>query len=276
MALIRRHWKLALFNALVIVSSIVALMVYFAHSGQPLARAATAGQSGGSGTGSAVPIALDATGYTRVFQLRNAVCLTPIDLAAMGCSQSQAATILSSLGSWYRSNSSAWDSISQQISSANQQLTQQATQRVTGAGSPALWQQMSAANAEIDDANTNLGQLMQAAATAITPLLNAQQQTLWTTVQSNVANNVPPDFRYAPNVTLAQAQMLMSAEAKHQANIASLLSSQQQTALQTILQAETQNANALFTTDFAVLPIPSALLTSTSTQAPTTVPSGSQ
>lgn len=175
----------------------------------------------------------------------------------MGCTQTQTSGILASLLTWYQSNSSAWDSIVQQIQTANQQL-QQAQHAVTGAGSPTLWQQMAAANAQIDSSNNNLSQLMQTAEIVVTPQLSAQQQNLWNTVQVNVANGVPAQFRYASNVTPVQAEALLVAISKRSPNASSILSSQQQQGLQSVTQVETQNFNATVSTDLSALPIPTA------------------
>jgi hypothetical protein len=252
MALIRRHWKLAIFNAILIVSIVITVLCYIERLGSLPAKAATAG-----GSGSTTAITLDSTDYARMFQLRNALCLTDVDLAAMGCSQSQASNILSSLASWYQSNVGAWNTIVQQTQSANQQ-TQQALSSINGAGNTQIWQQMYAAQDQRDSAADSLSQLMQGAASVVAPLLTAQQQSVWTTAQTNVAEGVPPQFRFAPSITPGQAYALFVAVSNQQANPSSLLNSTQQQGLQSVLQSETQNAPTMISTDLAVLPLPTS------------------
>ena len=117
MALIRRHWKLACFQAALMIFTIVALLYYELR---PPAHAA-ASTSGSAGFDCP-------TAFSRINAVRVDDCLTDIDLLTLGCSQSETANVLQSLISWYANNSVAWGSDAQQL--LTQESLTQAIQQI--------------------------------------------------------------------------------------------------------------------------------------------------
>src|SRR2546421_4400862 len=102
MALVRRHWKLALINCLLILLA-AGLLTYRLMRGRAIAQTPP--------PTSQPTAAIDPVTYCRIRDLRGRLSLTNRDLAAMGCTQQQAADVLSALLEWCGTNQATFDQI---------------------------------------------------------------------------------------------------------------------------------------------------------------------
>lgn len=94
MAVLRRHWKMAVFNGIVLITLLAASLYLVAQRG---ATAATTEQG-------AEAVVIDVTEYSRLRELRAATALTALDLASVGCNEQQAEAVLTALRGWYAAN----------------------------------------------------------------------------------------------------------------------------------------------------------------------------
>lgn len=207
MAAIRRHWRAVLLN-LLIVALATGSLAYFLAS-RPVTAESTAADGGGSLGGSdaaaAAPRMIDPVTYSQVQQLREQLCLSNHDLAAMGCTQASAEQVLSSILAWYEQNKVVLEQNDQAMLVAQSDAREAV--RLMNIG-PANAQHGRQYRQACDAAGTALQQrkqLLDAAIAALTPGLNGEQQAIW---QAALANRSHDRYRYVPNLTAQQVLLL--------------------------------------------------------------------
>jgi hypothetical protein len=109
---------------------------------------------------------------------------------------------------------------------------------------------------------------MNAAASAVQPLLTTSQVNSWTTARAN--KNVPLRYRFVPNLTDAETKTLTVAVAKRGESSQavaqveqSVLAGSRLTAMQSALTNARERAAGVMAADTEVLPIPTELRPST-------------
>jgi hypothetical protein len=257
MAVVRRHWKLAAANALLLA---VALALLVHHLARDAGRALADPPSGSS--------SVDALTYSRVSELRERLMLTNADLAAMGCTQQQAKSVLAALLQWYQQNQATWVGGEGNERSARAQLHAALERAAVGPRNEALIAQISSLRQALTSAAAQRGESLNAAASAVQPLLTTSQVSSWTTARAN--KNVALRYRFVPNLTDAETKTLTVAVAKRGESSQavaqveqSVLAGSRLTAMQSALTNARESATGVMAADTEVLPIPTELRPST-------------
>jgi hypothetical protein len=204
MAVIRRHWVMSLTIVLVLAGG--GGWLAFSHFGQ--AKADDPPETPESPTGGQEPAAntVDPDTYCRVRELRERLCLRNEDLAAMGCTQAQAESVLEGLLNWYKTNKANLAAAAKTKGDARRTLRRAFAKIHMGPRDEAVIAQMPALKKAVADTAITELNTVRAAVPTIDPLLSAEQKTLWSTVRANAG--APRVYRYAPGLTAQQAQVL--------------------------------------------------------------------
>jgi hypothetical protein len=251
MALVRRHWKLALLNCLLILAA-VGLLVH------RLMRSGAVAQTPPSPA--TQPSAIDAVSYCRVQDLRGRLFLTNRDLAAMGCTQEQAAGVLSALLQWHSTNQSSFEQIEQSQRSAQQQLADAIRRVNSGPRNATLLNQVKTLQQQEQSANAQRQALVEQAMATIQSHLTSAQQQIWQTARSNAA--VAERYRYLSDLSAAASAALSAAAVKYGAGSPQAQQVEQSVLgtrlndLNTSIAAIGQNIAAVIAAEAAVLPVP--------------------
>jgi hypothetical protein len=252
---IRRHWRLFLLQALLIAAGAIFLTLSFTKS----PRSAMAAP-GGSATPppAASASAVDPVTYARVRQLREKLALTNQDLAAAGCSQTQATQVLSALLSWYTANASSWDQLEQNQRSAQQQVQAAVRQINVGPKDDTLLAQLPALQQAAASAAQQMDQLILSASPTASALLSSSGQSVWATAQANAALGVPDQYRFATGLTADQvaAMKVLIYRGSDPSSLVSTAGIQASAAASANLS---QNMDGVCVADASVLPIPPEL-----------------
>jgi hypothetical protein len=257
MAAIRKHWKLAVLNVLLIVGMLGILTWYMVRSGSPVATAQSVSSGWSSGTASPPansPTPTDPIVYARIETLRQRIALSNMDLAAMGCSQAQASSVFSTLLTWYQANQGTWSQAEQNETSARNDL--QETWRLINVGpkDDNVLSQLPTKQQNITTAVSARQQVEQTAANAVAGVLTSSQNTLWMTIQANAA--VPDVYRFAPSLSAQQVTQIQASLAKGQVVPTDTLTASQWSVIQSVIAAQNQTANGVAAAEQTVLPAP--------------------
>jgi len=204
MAMIRKHWKLAIIHLLLIVGGLVVLAGHLTTRQEQSAVAATESES---------PVAaIDPLTYSRVQKMREELCLTAEDLAALGCSGEQTSAILGSLLGWYRNSQALWEQLEDAQRVAQRQLDEAVTKINVGPKNETLIQSMPRLVESVESAAAARRQHMNLAMNDVSRSFNAEQGQLWSIAASNV--KLPTRWRYVDGLSVDQVQTLQRAAYK--------------------------------------------------------------
>jgi hypothetical protein len=120
----------------------------------------------------------------------------------------------------------------------------------------ALIAQISSLRQALTSAAAQRGESMNAAASAVQPLLTTSQVNSWTTARAN--KNVPLRYRFVPNLTDAETKTLTVAVAKRGESSQAVAQVEQ-----SVLTNARERAAGVMAADTEVLPIPTELRPST-------------
>jgi hypothetical protein len=253
---IRRHWRLVLLQLILFVGGIALLLHHFLKS--PLsAQAVTIGGDPGSNSVNAVA-PLDPITYLRVRQVREKLALRNDDFAAMGCSQTQVAQLISTVSTWVSANATTWFQQEQAVKDAQSALAAAQRQINIGTTDQSVLTGMPTLQQNVSTARQQFEQFQQGAADAISASLSSAQQPIWAAARSNAAAKVPSRYRYVQGLTADQIKTLSLAIYRGQDGTASL-STQAVQQLQTTNENLNQNMAAVSAAEAAVLPSPPEL-----------------
>jgi hypothetical protein len=259
MAAIRRHWKLAVLNALLIGGVLAALITYMVRTSTPVAKAqaASSGSTASPAPPANTPVPTDPVVYARIATLRQRIALENVDLAALGCSQSQASSIFSTLLTWYQANQGTWAQAEQAEQSARNDL--QETSRLINVGpkNDTVISQFSTQQQAIATAVAARQQVEQSAATAVAGLLTSSQNTLWNTIQANAA--APEFYRFAPSLTADELSQIQASLGKGQTVSTDTLSTSQWNAIRSVIATQNQSIDGVAAAEMTVLPPPAVI-----------------
>jgi hypothetical protein len=274
MALVRRHWKLALVNLLILIVVTAGGLVYWLRmpAKSAFAQAVSSVPATQPSSSTFATAFQQLQDYMRIRQLRQQLCLTQRDLVAMACTQAQATAILGGLKSWYQTNSGAWTTAIQQENIARGNL--QEAIRETNAGTSNNSQSIPSLQQSLANAQQQTQQLLGTAASTISQQLSAQQIQIW---QAACANTSAPDqYRYVPGLSASQAQQLAVAIYRSRSDAGALASaeqniltqSQEQSLSNTAANLTQSSVSNILAAEQQVLPLPQ----SPTPQAPPTLP----
>lgn len=200
MALVRRHWKLALLNVLLLCLAVAALIYKLGISQQRTVGATTGPTVATSGQ-------LDLPSYSQISSIREELCLTNRDLAAMGCNGSTARALFSALLSWYRQSQPAINQAIQSEVTAQANLRDVIRRIQVGPCDESALSQVSSLRTAVASATTNRQALVGQASDLIQQKLNNGQSTIWRSAKSN--QNLPEQYRYTPDLSATESQSLL-------------------------------------------------------------------
>ena len=219
MTLIRGHWKLAVLCSALLGG--VGWLAICQFSAGPLRADPPPEEQDGQET---TPI--DAETYCRVRALRQRLGVQNQSLAAMGCSESQATTVLQTLIEWYQANVAALETARGNKRAAAKAL-RLALRRVSkGPRDEELLQSIPGLRATFVQAALQEKSLLANAAVAIEAKLTASQKPLWQTIRAVAP--APEKYRYATGVTAEQNRALRVAVRLRARRLAAADSAEQQ------------------------------------------------
>lgn len=205
---VKRHWLSLLLIACLVLTAAAWLVLSPSLSLPAQAQSA----AGGSQEQTEQPAPLSPYDHGRLQQLRNQLCLTNRDLAAMGCDQEQAEVVLEVMRNWYETNQARLAEL-QHTERAARQALRAALQEVAAGPTeerpeppvheiPALQKALFSAQRDQQTGS-------QSAVSAIEPLLSSSQREIWRTARKNIA--APARYRHVPDLEPNQVQALRDA-----------------------------------------------------------------
>jgi hypothetical protein len=251
MALLRKHWKLALCECLAVIVAVSIGLRFWAHR---TAVADTSTSVAAPSSPTTQQTATDGLTYSRISYLRQQLALTSLDLGAMGLTQAQATTVLSNVLNWYNANQASWGALEQaQIN--NQNSVQEAWREINvGPANQTLLSQLPTLQQNLTSSTQAFQQFLQSATSVVSPALSTSQQQVWATAQANLS--APVQYRYAPSLTPAFVSTLSTALAKGQTVVSTSLSVEQQQAIAAAQAEQAESMPGVLAAEQAVLPPP--------------------
>ena len=239
MAVIRRHWLMSLTVVLVLAGG--AGWLAFSHFSQAKADPPATPESPTAPAGGGEPAAnaVDPDTYCRVRELRERLCLRNEDLAAMGCTQAQAESVLEGLVNWYKANKAAWSAARKTQGDARKALRHGFAKMHMGPRDATLLASMPALKKAVADAATAEGNAVGAAIPTVEALVSAEQKTLWSVARANAA--APSQYRYTPGLTAAQLKTLHVARRTRARQLAGARTAAVRTTAETALRTSETN-----------------------------------
>ncbi len=146
--------------------------------------------------------------WSQIQALRQELCLTNTDLAAMGLSQQDATRLLQTLVDWRESHAQAWEQAEREVRVTNQAVRQAYSRIHVGPRDEALVASLPALKQAAQQAQTQRKQVLEAAAQAVAMQLSSQAQTIWQTARGNT--DLPEQYRYAPNLSREDKAKLLT------------------------------------------------------------------
>lgn len=199
-ALVKRHW-LSMVLAMPIAGILVMWLTVAVLTTRPqVARA--------QGVEEALP-ALVPYDHGQVERLREGLCLTNRDLAAIGCDEASAEHVLTAVRSWYESNKATLTA-SRQAEAQMRIALRQAMRRISvGPQDDVLLASLPRLQADLAEAAATRLNSEESVIPTVNRLLTLVQQEVWLTARQNSA--VPLRYRYVRGLTSEQAEQLRAA-----------------------------------------------------------------
>ncbi len=242
MAVIRRHWKLALFNALLLIAVVGGALTYYLLSERPAMAAAQPVER------------LSLAAYGRIETVRNAVALSAVDLASAGCSGAQAETVFASLKTWCDTNAGRLEQAEQAQRTAEGQLAEAVRTINVGPRDEMLLARYPALKSSAVEATGGVKRLHDEAFAAVTASLSSTQQQVLRTAIAN--KGVPDQLRYVPGLTDEQRQAARVAAARRQP----VVDASRQGTIAAIRTNHLQNIESVLSAQERLLPVPAELV----------------
>jgi hypothetical protein len=251
---IRRHWKLALLQLLLLLAA-AGLLIHRTLKSSGPALAATVDSS--TPTSPTTAPAIDVTTFLRVRTLRERLALRNEDLAAMGCSQQQATQVLQALLAWASDNAAGWAQQEQNRRSADAAMAEATRQINVGPRDDALLANLPTLQQNVASAKQQSDAFFQEGADTVAAVLSSDQRQVWATARANSANAVPMRYRYVPGITTDQAKAIRLAINRGQTGEAELPPGAVQS-IAGISQTQSSSMRAVLASVRATLPRPPA------------------
>lgn len=199
MAIVKRHWG-KLFGLLAVLAAAAVL----AHLYGPRAKADSV-----ASTATTAPAGKDNVTASGIKVLRQEMCLTNQDLAAMGCSRDTASAVLGELVNWYQSNKDALVKAHKSIMIASRDLRTAQLQMNMGSGDAQLPAKLSQLQKADVLAWLDHVKLVEQCKKQIAATLSDSQKAAWIAAQGN--GSLPAQYRYVPGLSLVQRKALINA-----------------------------------------------------------------
>jgi hypothetical protein len=193
MAAIKRHWLEFLVGTAVVVAGLVwGITLIFTSPARATQQADEA--------------KLDPVAYGELSALREKLCLTDMDLAAMGCTEESAVAIFRALRTWYDSRKVQMSEADVDRSAKLRELHSAFSRMNAGPRDDALLDQVPRLQEALAGSEKDVNDLVLSAAPQVEALLSSSQRALWETARANAG--APSQYRYVPNLTTEQRQSL--------------------------------------------------------------------
>ena len=212
MAIVKRHW-----GKLCGLLTVLAIAALLAHLYDGLSAKADSGTPAPALASPLAPIPTPTTGPAGkdrvtaggIRVLRQRLCLTNQDLAAMGCSKDAASALLNDLVSWYQSNKDALAQTQKSINTTSRDLQSAQLQMNVGSDDP----QLPAKLLQLQKAHVlawmDQVKLVQQCKEQIAAKLSDSQKAAWIAAQGN--GSLPVQYRYIPGLKPDQRKALANA-----------------------------------------------------------------
>jgi hypothetical protein len=210
---------------------------------------------------------LDAETYCAVQALRQKLCLTNEDLAAMGCSKECAENVLGTLVTWYQAKKAELASVPK--AKTRRELRAAMTRFNVGPRDEKLIAQLPTLKKAYADALKQGLQIEGTAVTAVEMVLPDAQRRMWQDARKNLG--VPSAYRFVPNLETRQVAALRgrplagdfvngpNAAAPAAEDASAILSSMQQEAAATARANAARCMPGVLSASENVLPVPPEL-----------------
>jgi hypothetical protein len=203
MAVIKRHWRIAVMLNVVVVALLAGAILSHLLSRQARAEAQAQEEK-------AQP--LDPVTYSQIQMIREALFLRSHDLAAMGASEQQAAAVLEGLLAWYELNKANLEQADGQVMQAQRELRDAVRQVNVGPRDEGLLAQLPMLRQSHEQAVQQRQQLVESAVPGLSAQLNSSQNEIWSSARANA--ETPQRYRYIPNLAEQEKRTLGTAMSK--------------------------------------------------------------
>ncbi len=146
--------------------------------------------------------------WSQVQALRQELCLTNTDLAAMGLSQQDAARLLQTLVDWQESHAQACEQAEREVRLTSRAVREAYSRIHVGPRDEVLLASLPGLKLAAQRAQAQRKQVVEAAAQAVAMQLSSQAQTIWQTARGNT--DLPDQYRYAPNLSREDKAKLLT------------------------------------------------------------------
>jgi hypothetical protein len=248
-ALVKRHWKLAAINVLLLVVCVLLVVHQLSSTGVKAQE---------SGTPTTSPSPIDSATYRGVSEVRRHLALSNEALAAVGCSQTIAQQALVALREWYGQNKSTWEQLGRQRGAEERRLRE--VQRLINVGprDESVLAQVPTIEQRIEALSQQRAQLLQNARLAVSAYLSPDQNAVWAASQANSEAAAP--YRYVSGISSADVKTLSDTMQRYGAGSPemaqveqSLIAGSKQVAAQNVIVSIGQNLSGVIAAERAVL-----------------------
>lgn len=259
MAMVKRHWKLAVILVVFLVG-IGSAVVLLPASAQDVSTP-------GSGDDiAAAPVEdIAAVDYGRIQALRRELDLDNAALAAMGLGGEQAATILTDIKEWHAANRERLSAADADIAAARKELRVMMKRMNVGPRDEAVLNSIPRLRDALVSAQNARTVLCDSLAEAVTRTFSDPQNTAWTVIRQN--EGVPIPYRYAPGLDVEQREQLMrlyfvAVRTGQPCLCEDVLTSSQKDAVTVAVGNMRMNMEAVLQAESEILPVPAELMES--------------
>ncbi len=193
----RRHWKAILIQLSLVVMIIGLIVPAIIKTDTAIGQAVTPEAA----------IELDPAAYTHIQSLRKDLRLTETDLAAIGCSQSDAERVLRVLIGWYQNNESAIKANEMAIREGRNRMRQLRRKMNVGEADSQVHAAYDATQIDLAQHSVARFERMQAAIDVVRAVMTDEQQDLHAAAIENGA--LPGELRYVPNLSADRQATIM-------------------------------------------------------------------
>ena len=249
--LIRHNWQSIVVVALILCAVVAVSMITNQTAGPVLGQQVE-------------PVGLDESDvetWQQVDQLRRQLCLTNVDLAAMGCSQQSAEQVLGTLIAWCTMQRGELERIQAQQRDARRALSAVLRRITIGPRDEALIASAGQLKDQLAQADQQHEQKVQSAVDVVGTVLSDQQSALWQTIRRNTEARLPARFRSVDGLNDQQIQTLTRTNRRltEQALVTNLLSAAQRSAADAAQVRQRQSMPDILAVDRQLLATPLVL-----------------
>lgn len=204
MAFIKRHKNIFAFGICILLMSAGAWLVISHIHSTPASAGDTPTGEGGQAVSS-----MDPAVYSQIQQLRSKFFLRNQDLAAMGCTQQEAAAVLQSIVTWYETNKTALDTKWQAKAEAATALRKVMRKINMGPRDEEVIAQVPSLRNAYYEAVKDENDLAETIVSAVSARLSDSQKSTWEAARNNAG--LPSEFLYVANISDEQRSSLCRA-----------------------------------------------------------------